>query len=120
MVIFPFRSTIWTPPEASRTLVFISLLLFLHLRQVLRQEDLHSAAFQLTDADIIHERLHVEDTSSRGLQPIFGSQRVLDPPGIEPGALVLDADPQSLALDVHLEVDPLGEILAVAILDCIR
>src|SRR5713101_1481461 len=114
MVIFPFKSTIWTPPEASRTLVFISILLFRLLRQVLRQEDLHSAAFQLTEADIIHERLHVEDTSSRALQLILGSQRVLDRPGIESGPLVLDTDPQGLALDVHLEMDPLLDVLGVA------
>ena len=73
--------------------------------QVFCQNNFHTASVDLTETDLIHERLHVEDTASRGLQPVFRSERIHDPLGIEPVSLVLDPDPEGGVCDLHLEMD---------------
>src|ERR1700688_2212396 len=132
MVILPFKSRIVTP-SLCRTLTFISCLSYLISRsrlpfafglvvpgEPLAQRHHGAAARPQTVLDVIHEALHVKDPAAIRLEQVLRRQGVLEVGGIEALPLVLHPDDQPvvvLALEGEIDVDLLGGVLQIAVLD---
>src|ERR1700688_1045870 len=131
MVILPFRSKIVTP-SLCRTLTFIACLSYSRLAfafglgvpgepgEPLAQRHHGAAARPQTVLDVIHEALHVKDPAAIRLEQVLRRQGVLEVGGIEALPLVLHPDDQPvvvLALEGEIDVDLLGGVLQIAVLD---
>src|SRR3954465_996456 len=90
-------------------------------RQLLHHAHTHSAVGRALELHVVHEAAHEEDAAAARLEDVFGIEGIRDGLGIEPFALVTDADDELCrAVGGHereLDGDQLAGMLTVAVLD---
>src|SRR5258706_4452719 len=124
IVIFPFRSMIFTSPTSRVvTPVFAislhSLRLLLGL-QVLPHRQHRTAAVRPGEAHVVHEGLDVEDSPTRRLELVLRSEGVGEVRRVEALPLVAHHDAELPVASQERHEDAFLGVLPVAVLDRVR
>src|ERR1035437_10971810 len=121
IVIFPFKSTMVTSPTVRiAMLVFIPIFLpssRLFLLEILAHRQDRPTALAARERQVVHERPDVEDPPAGGLQSVLGGEGVGDLLRLESLPFVADDDRQPVAVFVERDVDLLGRVQLVPVLD---